>query len=464
MTRRIGGKRLTGIELGFTIFQMFAVMFLLGIIVQYLNAKTTFKDGVEFIPVTITYESVKSYVVKDSDGDRTTKYDCVYSYVVDGKRYEKEVTKSTSVSVGDQAERYYNPNDPSKIAGYRSAEDMLADLGLVRVLYICFQLIVIVFLFFIIRKKIKRKNEKREYNKQLRKEMERNVEQYKDINISVNRLVAQEVLEPLRDKAYKAQKRFETYERWGNVAVGGNPLIAIIYIVLRLIAQIFINRAKEEMVETQAVFDREYKRLIAEPILDHLFDNYTYRPAQGFSGAQLTSFKLCKDSMQYVTTEDMIEGTYKGVHYCQSDIKRKKRSNESNEFSYAGRVSVYDFNKQLEGEILIANRGNSNVVSFGMVQVSMESMKFNEAFEVYASDSHIAYYVLTPQFMEYMLNLNVHGEFAMRIYQNNIYVLRNHIDGIFEPDVQRQIDIDYEIGKSYVELKEILDFVDVLNL
>ena len=159
--RRSGGKRLTGIEFGFTIFQMFAIMFLLGIIVQHFNARTTFKDVAEFVPVTITYDKVESYVVKDSDGDRETKYRCEYSYVVDGKRYQKEVTKSTSVSVGDQAKRYYNPENPSQIAGYRNAEEMLADLSNVRVLFVCFQCIAIIFLFILIRKKLKRRKEMR---------------------------------------------------------------------------------------------------------------------------------------------------------------------------------------------------------------------------------------------------------------------------------------------------------------
>lgn len=462
--RRSGGKRLTGIEFGFTIFQMFAIMFLLGIIVQYFNARTTFKDVAEFVPVTITYDSVESYVVKDSDGDRETKYRCEYSYVVDGKRYQKEVTKSTSVSVGDQAKRYYNPENPSQIAGYRNAEEMLADLSNVRVLFVCFQCIAIIFLFILIRKKLKRRKEKNDYDERLRRNVERNMEVYKNIDITVNRTNVAEILDPLREKAYIAQKRFETYEKWENFVIVGNPFIAIFYIVLRLIAQIFIKNAKEKMLETKAAFSKEYKRLIAEPVLEHIFDDYTYRPSQGFSANQLTSFKLCRDSMLYVTTEDLIEGTYKGVHYCQSDIKREKRSNESNEFAYAGRISVYDFNKPLEGEILIANKGNSNLVSFGMVQVSMESVEFNNAFQVYASDSHIAYYVLTPQFMEYMLRLNVHGEFSMRICHNHVYVLRNHIDGIFEPNLKSPIDVDYEIGKSYVELKEILDFVEVLNL
>lgn len=462
--RRARGKKVTGLEVAFMIPQMFAVIFLIAIVFQHLSAKTTFEEGVEYLPVIVTYEKVDAYTVRDSDGDLETKYDCMYSYVVDGKRYEKEETKSVRISEGTQMEKYYNPNNPSKISGYRSASEMLEGLKTVWILFGVLQAVAVVFLVLLLRKKLTRHIQSRQYEEQVRYDIERNVEQYKNIDIKVNRSVAQEILEALRLKAYKSQKRFETYEKWGNVAVGGNPFIAIAYVVLRMIAQIFINKAKNRMLADRAEFDKEYKRLIAEPILNNLFDDYTYRPSQGFSGAQLTSFKLYKESLQYATTEDMIEGTYKGVHYCQSDVKREHRSNESKEFAHNGRVCVYDFNKKLDGEILIANKDNTNIVSFGMQKVSMESMAFNNAFQVYASDPHIAYYILTPQFMEYMLALNIRGEFAMRIFENNIFVLRNHINGIFEADMKRPLDIDFEIGKSYVELKEILDFIDVMNL
>ncbi len=458
------GIRRTGVELGFILFQILAVIFLLSIVFQHISAKTTFEDGIDFLPVVITYDSVESYVVKDSDGDRETKYKCHYIYMVDGKQYERNETRSTSVSVGDQREVYYNPNNPTEIAGYRNAEEMLGDLGKVKILFTCFQIIAIVFLVLLIRKKITRISQNREYEEQLRCNMERNIAKYESIDIAVDRLVAQDILESLRQKAFKSQKRVETHRRWEGLALSGNSLAIIGYAIFRVIAKSYIEKAKDKMIADRVMLDKEYKRLIAEPILNKVFDDYTYRPSQGFSGAQLTSFKLYKDSLKFAKTEDMIEGNYKGIHYCQSDVCRERRSDESKEFAHRGRICVYDFIKKLDGEILIANVGNSNIVSFGMEKVHMESIAFNKRFQVYASNPHIAYYVLTPQFIEYLLELNIFGEFAMRFSENNIFVLRNNINGIFEADIKHPFDIDYEIGKCYVEIKEIIDFIDIMNL
>lgn len=94
----------------------------------------------------------------------------------------------------------------------------------------------------------------------------------------------------------------------------------------------------------------------------------------------------------------------------------------------------------------------------------MENILFNRKFDVYTTNEQMAYYLLTPQFMEYLLQLDVRRETAFRFSGNHIVLLRNGINGIFEADMSQPLDIQYEIGKSYNELKEILDFVDVLNL
>lgn len=329
-SRGSGGKRVTGLEFGFSIFQAFAVIFLLTILFQYLSAKTTFEEGVEYLPITVTYDSVEKYTVKEADGDRTTKYECHYVYEVDGVKYEKTEDRSTSISEGTQIEKYYNPNNPSKISGYRSAEEMLGTIKAVIVAFGIVEFIAIVFLVLIIRRKRKNVVETREYEAQIRQDMERNIEKYNHIHILIDHQRAFEILEPLRKKVENSRKKVERLVRWSNVAVGGNVIMALIYIVLRMIAQMRIDKAKDILAGHENEFYKEYKKMIAEPVLNHLFDDYQYRPSQGFSTSELTSFKLYKESVRLANSED---------------------------FAFAGRVSVYDFNKDLNGEICTDYRG-----------------------------------------------------------------------------------------------------------
>lgn len=118
----------------------------------------------------------------------------------------------------------------------------------------------------------------------------------------------------------------------------------------------------------------------------------------------------------------------------------------------------------LNGHIVIKSQGSTHVDVRNMKKVEMENILFNRKFDVYTTNEQMAYYLLTPQFMEYLLNLDVRRETAFRFSGNHIVLFRNGINGIFEADMSQPLDIQYEIGKSYNELKEILDFVDVLNL
>lgn len=62
MSRRRGGKQVSGMEMGFICCQGIAFVLLLGILIQFISAKLTFESGVEYLPVTITWTDSESYV------------------------------------------------------------------------------------------------------------------------------------------------------------------------------------------------------------------------------------------------------------------------------------------------------------------------------------------------------------------------------------------------------------------
>ena len=463
--RSRNGKKVKGITFGFLAFQGFACMMLLGILMMSFTANLEFEKGVDYIPIEVEFTNCVTETYKDSNGDLRTRYDVIFTYEVDGVTYTGSIP-NTSVNreIGAKETRYYNPNNPQKTSGYASKEEMLKESSNVIVIYIILQAIALVFLGVIISKKLKKRQEDMEFESQVRDDIERNRDLYEGISIPVDKQQAFEVLDPLRQKAYQAQRKVDQLERQMGDVIGGNAIVVLIYVVLRFFAKLRIQKAKEQLTEANATFYKEYRKLIAEPVLNELFENVTYRPTEGFSQSELMGYKLYKESLINVKSEDFIKGTYKGVGYCQADVKREHKHNESKEFDFNGRVSIYDFTKNLKGEILITTKNNSNIVKANLNKISMESVAFNSRFDLYTSNPHIAYYVLTPQFMEYMMNLNIRGEFVLRIAQNKIYMLRNRIDGIFEPNMKRPIDVTYEIGKSYIELKEILDFIDIMNL
>lgn len=466
MARRHGrGKSVTGPEMGFIIGQAVAGMLLFGVLCSYLGARVVFEPGEEYLPVTIIYtaseEHIETYM--DDGKIRTRKlYDNSYYYIVDGVRYDGQVKDAYyGVAPGDQETRYYNPNNPNELSYYQSLRDMMGQAKRVAVAAVLFEGLAVYSAIKIWNKKRRLLQVHEDYEESIRQDIQTNREIYQSLEMSIDKEKIFSKLEPLRKRIDKNQK---SIERIKERAAGSN---GIFYLIIKVVDTIRLPRLQNQLDMDNTLFYKEYKMNIAEPILNRLFEEFQYRPSQGFSIDELTAFKVITGNLSIVESEDYIEGVYKGVHYRQADVKKEKSASAS-ELLYMtaglqGRVSVYDFNKPIQGDIIIRTK-KTNAYIGNMEKVVMENLQFNEKFDVYATDAHTVFYLLTPQFMEYLLRLKLWGDTVFRFSDNKIFVLRNHVSGIFEPDMGRTLDIAYEIGKSYNELKEVLDFIDILKL
>lgn len=466
---RGGGKRVTGVEMGFTICQAVAVMMLLGVLMEFIAASIEFEPGEKYLPVTITYtksdERIETYM---EDGKERTRYryDNSYYYIVDGVRYEGQTKDSgQSVCSGEQEIRYYNPDDPNELSYYQSMGDMMGEAKGVAIAAVIFEAGAIFFLIMTRNKKRRLLQRDKDYEESIRQDIQTNREIYHSLEVSIDKEKLLAKLEPLRKRIYKNQKAIERIEARKALSVGG--LIAIFHWMIVAIDGIRRSRIQNQLDMDNTLFYKEYKKDIAEPILNRLFEEVQYRPSQGFSINELEGFRVITAKLNGIESEDYIEGVYKGIHYRQADVKKEMSARNSEllnmQTGLRGRVSVYDFNKSIQGEMIIRTKGTSAYIG-NMEKVVMENLQFNEKFEVYATDAHMVFYVLTPQFMEYLLQLKLWGNTVFRLADDKVYILRNQVSGMFEPNMGKPLDIPYEIGKSYNELKEVLDFVDILKL
>lgn len=462
MARR---KQTEPLKFAFIAFQGFAAVFLLGVVIQYISAKHTFGDK-EFLPVEITYTGCESYETKEFDDNHVeivTRYKWEYVYTVDGVQYEGQYKDmSHSVDQGEKAQRYYDPDNPQKLSGYQSYKDQMEDSKAVLVAFWILEILAIVFLILSKRKELERRRKDKQEEAFIRQDIQKNREIYDKLDIVINAEQTFSVLEPIRKNIYSTQKKLNNLRKSG-VAVAGNPILLVVSIIVNAVRAYRIGKLENKLGEYRTSFYTEYRRSIAEPVLRNCFESYRYLPEQGFSSKELKDFQLFT-VVDRVHTEDYIEGNYKNVGYRQSDVIIEHYMEDTYRTIFSGRLAVYDFKKNLTGQIAIVEKGYSNASLTGMQKVQMENMAFNQRFHVYATNAHIAFYLLTPQFMEYIMELNTRGELYIRFAANKVFLLRNHVTGVFQPDMRATMDIQYEIGKSYNEIKEILNFIDILNL
>ena len=92
-------------------------------------------------------------------------------------------------------------------------------------------------------------------------------------------------------------------------------------------------------------------------------------------------------------------------------------------------------------------------------KIETENISFNENFDVYATDSHIAFYCLSPYVMEQLLEMKKrYGKFGVAITGRVISIALNSDYILFQkPVTNSQID-KMSVENSKRELQSILQF------
>ena len=105
-----------------------------------------------------------------------------------------------------------------------------------------------------------------------------------------------------------------------------------------------------------------------------------------------------------------------------------------------GRILEISFPKQIEETVKIVKKKDPYTLSESD-KIEMEDVDFNQKFDVFAKDKHSAFYLLTPQFMEYIKKLyNRDDRVYISFDGEKVYFLQSGHGGIFEPPKEK-IDI-----------------------
>lgn len=260
------------------------------------------------------------------------------------------------------------------------------------------------------------------------------------------------------------------------------PIIMILIVLFNIFTRWkpFDEKAKREYADA-------YKRLISQPVLDSCFDNATFNPEAGYPREDFMASALMHISYSHeYKSEDLITGTYSGVAFRRADILITHMTSGKNRHRVIdadGRLLEIDFPKTINGTVRIVKAGGLESQSFGYfnsgslinadsilellgadARVEMEDVDFNQKFRVYAQDKHSAFYLLTPQFMEYIKQLyNRDDDVYIVCNGNKLYFLQSGHGGIFEPPKQ-EFDIWDEVRKCRAELEEIGEIIDLLQV
>ena len=216
-----------------------------------------------------------------------------------------------------------------------------------------------------------------------------------------------------------------------------------------------------------------YKQIFVEEPLRKNFENVIYSWRGGFNENLVRSFCLCNMGNRF-SSEDYIRASYYGVNFEISDVYVAQHTSTGRSshttIYFKGRMMMFDFPEKLVNSVRIysknfryraggffANRSN---------KVEMESVSFNNDFDVMTSNDHDAFYLLTPPFMEKMYQLEKkHKSIALHIVGNKVVIGFNEpANNAFDAsNMSKELSYPDEMNKIESDINDIKDVINIIR-
>ena len=201
------------------------------------------------------------------------------------------------------------------------------------------------------------------------------------------------------------------------------------------------------------------------------FDKLEYTSKAGFEWDEIRNAAVvaCGDKKHF-KSEDLLFGKYNGATFKISDVITKKtviRNRKSRvEEIFNGQVICFfqfDNIKISNGHLQIFEKNFFSDLSGWKAEYKThtENEDFNKRFNVYASDEHNAYYILTPQRIEKIMKFSysIKEQISLVFYNNKLYVAIKRpsmFDVVVDETVSNQRKNIIEDVNVIKKIKEIL--------
>lgn len=224
-------------------------------------------------------------------------------------------------------------------------------------------------------------------------------------------------------------------------------------------------------------YKNAYKELLVKDLLSQKFDDLRFYPDRGIEKETVESTDMMQMGNRY-HANDLIEGSYRGVRFSQSDIliqHHTSNGKSSHTTTYLkGRWLIFDFNKRFLCDLQVRDKAFSYAKKSGgwfsdrdqTHRLKTESVAFNDQFAVYAENDTEAYYILTPHFMEALMKLKARdsGELLFCFVDSKLHVAVNSGEDSFEPSIWHPVERTEATRAIAGDIQLITDLVDTLSL
>lgn len=223
----------------------------------------------------------------------------------------------------------------------------------------------------------------------------------------------------------------------------------------------------------QDIYRSLFKRQVIVPLIKFISPNLEYDPNDGITRLQFVTSGLYGLADDY-SSEDMVRGLIGNTRISFCEILASQGRGNNNTKVFEGIFFIADFNKEFNGKTIIypitsrLDQLNKKLHAFIHSEklVRLENIEFGNNFEVYSNDQVEARYIITPAFMEKLLevekkfNSNITISFVQTFICIGIPLNKN----LFEPQAFKSVDNSDYIEEYYHYLQMAIGIVNDLNL
>ena len=224
-----------------------------------------------------------------------------------------------------------------------------------------------------------------------------------------------------------------------------------------------------------------WKNLVIQKLVRSLGNDFTYHANDRVEEREYNESRIFLTDVDRFSGEDLIEGTIGKTYIKFSELKTEYKTSTKSSTRWTtifkGVFMIADFNKDFNVNMVVLPDVAQNIFGvFGQALQSMnasrdslvklENTDFEKAFVVYADDQVQARYILTPSFMERILELkySLPGKLYLSFSESNLYIAFEASENYFEPDFEVRFTSISEIKTHFDHLMSIVQIIENLDL
>lgn len=174
--------------------------------------------------------------------------------------------------------------------------------------------------------------------------------------------------------------------------------------------------------------------------------------------------------------EDQVSGIYQGVRLQMTDLHLREESGSGKDRRevtvYRGPVFSFSFPKRFNGSTVIKADGSlignllGRIGMGGRERIALEDPEFEKCFEVYGTDQVEARYLLTPAFMQHLMDLRQSlGERMQAAFDgDSLYIVANNGSDRFEVKGYSGQAINRQLDGFVADIGILFRIIQTLNL